>query len=158
MVQAGWAELGGCGADVLAVGDLPHDWLFPRTAAVVHHAGAGTTAAGLRAGVPALPVPVTADQPFWASRPSSWESLPGLRRSRTSPPKPSAPESRPACPIRPTAARPNPPTAPPQRTAPLRCSPTSAQDARGEPEGRSVAVVTREGFEVALERACPPRS
>ncbi|ROR46922.1 UDP-glucoronosyl/UDP-glucosyl transferase [Kitasatospora cineracea] len=37
-------------------------------AAVVHHAGAGTTAAGLRAGVPAVPVPVMADQPFWASR------------------------------------------------------------------------------------------
>ncbi|MGC2998318.1 glycosyltransferase [Streptomyces sp. G35A] len=68
VVQAGWAGLNGCGADVLAVGDLPHDWLFPRTAAVVHHAGAGTTAAALRAGVPAVPVPVMADQPFWASR------------------------------------------------------------------------------------------
>ncbi len=68
VVQAGWAELGGFGADVLAVGDVPHDWLFPRTAAVVHHAGAGTTAAALRAGVPAVPVPVMADQPFWAAR------------------------------------------------------------------------------------------
>lgn len=68
VVQAGWAELGGLGADVLAIGDVPHDWLFPRTAAVVHHAGAGTTAAALRAGVPAVPVPVMADQPFWASR------------------------------------------------------------------------------------------
>lgn len=68
VVQAGWAELSGYGPDVLAIGDVPHDWLFPRTAAVVHHAGAGTTAAGLRAGVPALPVPVMADQPFWASR------------------------------------------------------------------------------------------
>lgn len=68
VVQAGWADLSGCGDDVLTVGDVPHDWLFPRTAAVVHHAGAGTTAAGLRAGVPAVPVPVMADQPFWASR------------------------------------------------------------------------------------------
>ncbi|MER7950725.1 glycosyltransferase [Streptomyces sp. NPDC096079] len=68
VVQAGWAELSGRGADVLAIGDVPHDWLFPRTAAVVHHAGAGTTGAGLRAGVPAVPVPVMADQPFWASR------------------------------------------------------------------------------------------
>ncbi|MFF2727494.1 glycosyltransferase [Streptomyces sp. NPDC058008] len=68
VVQAGWAELGGWGPDILAIGDVPHDWLFPRTAAVVHHAGAGTTAAGLRAGVPALPVPVMADQPFWATR------------------------------------------------------------------------------------------
>ncbi|MCH0562984.1 MULTISPECIES: glycosyltransferase [unclassified Streptomyces] len=68
VVQAGWAGLSGSGAHVLAVGDVPHDWLFPRTAAVVHHAGAGTTAAGLRAGVPAVPVPVMADQPFWAAR------------------------------------------------------------------------------------------
>ncbi|MFF7458330.1 glycosyltransferase [Kitasatospora sp. NPDC008115] len=68
IVQAGWAGLGGHGPDVLTVGELPHDWLLPRTAAVVHHAGAGTTAAGLRAGVPAVPVPVMADQPFWASR------------------------------------------------------------------------------------------
>jgi sterol 3beta-glucosyltransferase len=35
---------------------------------VVHHAGAGTTGAGLRAGVPAVPVPVLVDQPFWADR------------------------------------------------------------------------------------------
>ncbi|MYV99086.1 glycosyltransferase [Streptomyces sp. SID3343] len=68
VVQAGWAGLSVVGDDVLAIGDVPHDWLFPRTAAVVHHAGAGTAAAGLRAGVPAVPVPVMADQPFWAAR------------------------------------------------------------------------------------------
>ena len=68
VVQSGWAELGAAGDDILVVGDLPHDWLFPRTAAVVHHAGAGTTGAGLRAGVPAVPVPVLVDQPFWADR------------------------------------------------------------------------------------------
>ncbi|MFE9000719.1 glycosyltransferase [Streptomyces sp. NPDC007875] len=68
VVQAGWAGLTAAGDDVLTVGELPHDWLFPRTAAVVHHAGAGTTAAGLRAGVPAVPVPAMADQPFWAAR------------------------------------------------------------------------------------------
>ena len=68
VVQSGWAELGPSGDDILVVGDLPHDWLFPRTAAVVHHAGAGTTGAGLRAGVPAVPVPVLVDQPFWADR------------------------------------------------------------------------------------------
>nr|WP_221375174.1 glycosyltransferase [Actinoplanes polyasparticus] len=68
VVQSGWAGLGPIGDDLLVVGDLPHDWLFPRTAAVVHHAGAGTTGAGLRAGVPAVAVPVLLDQPFWAGR------------------------------------------------------------------------------------------
>jgi UDP:flavonoid glycosyltransferase YjiC (YdhE family) len=68
VVQSGWAELRAGGSDLMLVGDLPHDWLFPRTAAVVHHAGAGTTGAGLRAGVPAVPVPVLVDQPFWADR------------------------------------------------------------------------------------------
>jgi UDP:flavonoid glycosyltransferase YjiC (YdhE family) len=47
---------------------VPHDWLFPRTAAVVHHGGAGTTAAGLRAGVPSVVVPFMSDQPFWGRR------------------------------------------------------------------------------------------
>ena len=46
----------------------PHDWLFPRVAAVAHHCGAGTTAAGLRAGVPTIPVPHFGDQPFWGRR------------------------------------------------------------------------------------------
>jgi sterol 3beta-glucosyltransferase len=54
--------------DYVVIGDMPHDWLFPRMAALVHHAGAGTAAAGLRAGVPAVTVPVLADQPFWAAR------------------------------------------------------------------------------------------
>lgn len=49
-------------------GDVPHALLFPRLAAVVHHAGAGSSAVALRAGVPAVTVPVTADQPFWAGR------------------------------------------------------------------------------------------
>ncbi|WP_410605128.1 glycosyltransferase [Amycolatopsis sp. lyj-90] len=54
--------------DLLTVQDVPHAWLFPRTAAVVHHGGAGTTAAALRAGVPALVCPVFSDQPFWGDR------------------------------------------------------------------------------------------
>jgi UDP:flavonoid glycosyltransferase YjiC (YdhE family) len=68
VVQTGWAELNPSGDDLLAVGDLPHDWLLPRMAAVVHHAGAGTAGATLRAGIPAVAVPVMADQPFWAGR------------------------------------------------------------------------------------------
>lgn len=50
---------------VLAVDSVPFEWLFPRMAALVHHGGVGTTATGLRAGVPAVVVPFTADQPFW---------------------------------------------------------------------------------------------
>jgi sterol 3beta-glucosyltransferase len=54
--------------DSIIIGDVPHDWLFPKMAALVHHAGGGTTAAGLRAGVPAVTVPHVGDQPFWAAR------------------------------------------------------------------------------------------
>ncbi|MFD0683590.1 glycosyltransferase [Actinomadura fibrosa] len=54
--------------DVLAVSDVPHSWLFPRMAAVVHHGGAGTTAAGLRAGAPTVVCPFFGDQPYWAER------------------------------------------------------------------------------------------
>ncbi|MEV0602925.1 glycosyltransferase [Streptomyces sp. NPDC050315] len=71
ILQAGWAGLTAAAHqddDILSVEDLPHALLFPRTAAVVHHCGAGTTAAALRAGAPTVPVPVTTDQPFWAAR------------------------------------------------------------------------------------------
>ena len=71
VIQAGWANLGAAqrgDADVIVIGEAPHDWLFPQMAAVVHHAGAGTTAAGLRAGIPTVSVPMITDQPFWASR------------------------------------------------------------------------------------------
>jgi UDP:flavonoid glycosyltransferase YjiC (YdhE family) len=67
---SGW---GGIQADNQAGNHLymesaPHDWLFPRCKAVIHHGGAGTTAAGLRAGIPNIVVPHTADQPFWGQR------------------------------------------------------------------------------------------
>lgn len=54
--------------DVFCADALPHDWLFPRVAATVHHGGAGTTGAALRAGVPTIVVPFVMDQPFWAAR------------------------------------------------------------------------------------------
>ena len=53
-------------ANILRIDAAPHDWLFPRVAAVVHHGGVGTTAAALRAGVPQIIVPFSADQPLWA--------------------------------------------------------------------------------------------
>jgi sterol 3beta-glucosyltransferase len=51
---------------VFCVDSVPHDWLFPRVAAVVHHGGAGTTASAFRAGVPSLGIPGFFDQPFWS--------------------------------------------------------------------------------------------
>lgn len=54
--------------DVLVVRDVPHSWLFPRMRAAVHHGGAGTTAAALRAGIPAVVCPFFGDQPYWGGR------------------------------------------------------------------------------------------
>lgn len=53
---------------IFMIDSIPHAWLFPRVAAVVHHGGASTTAAGLRAGVPSIIVPFFGDQPFWGRR------------------------------------------------------------------------------------------
>jgi UDP:flavonoid glycosyltransferase YjiC (YdhE family) len=53
---------------VFMVESVPFSWLFSRVAAVVHHGGAGTTAAGLRAGVPSIVIPFFGDQPFWGQR------------------------------------------------------------------------------------------
>lgn len=73
ILGAGWAGLATTGRtrlppDVFPIDYAPYDWLFPRMAAVVHHGGSGTTAAGLRAGVPALVVPFLFDQHFWGRR------------------------------------------------------------------------------------------
>jgi sterol 3beta-glucosyltransferase len=66
----GWAGLGKSDMpeDVYLVESVPHDWLFPQMSAVVHHGGAGTTAAGLRAGKPSIITPLFGDQPFWGDR------------------------------------------------------------------------------------------
>jgi UDP:flavonoid glycosyltransferase YjiC (YdhE family) len=53
---------------VFVLGDTPHDWLFPRTCAIVHHGGAGTSHAAARSGVPSVVVPFAGDQFFWAGR------------------------------------------------------------------------------------------
>ncbi len=51
---------------VFFVGHAPHDYLFPKVTAAIHHGGAGTTAAAVRAGIPSVVVPFYGDQPFWA--------------------------------------------------------------------------------------------
>ncbi|KAL2074858.1 hypothetical protein VTL71DRAFT_8637 [Oculimacula yallundae] len=71
LLSKGW---GGMGKDQLRVpdevfmlGNVPHDWLFKHVSCVVHHGGAGTTAAGITAGRPTLIVPFFGDQPFWGA-------------------------------------------------------------------------------------------
>src|SRR4029453_11965166 len=70
IVSEGWAHLGSetVPPNVFLIGDCPPDWLFPRCRAVCHHGGAGTTAAGLRAGLPTVVVPSFGDQFFWGQR------------------------------------------------------------------------------------------
>ena len=53
---------------MFAIDDTPHDWLFPRAAAVIHHAGSGTSHSAARAGVPSVVTPFAGDQFFWAER------------------------------------------------------------------------------------------
>ncbi|KAH6878387.1 hypothetical protein J4E91_000045 [Alternaria rosae] len=71
LLSKGW---GGMGAEELRIpenvfmlGNVPHDWLFKHVECVVHHGGAGTTAAGIAAGRPTLIIPFFGDQPFWGA-------------------------------------------------------------------------------------------
>ena len=71
LVSKGW---GGLGADQLGIpdgvfmlGNVPHDWLFKHVSCVVHHGGAGTTAAGVALGKPTVVIPFFGDQPFWGA-------------------------------------------------------------------------------------------
>jgi sterol 3beta-glucosyltransferase len=69
VLMSGWARLPDPGGDrVMAVDHVSHTWLFPRLAAAVHHGGAGTTAAALRAGIPSVVVPYFLDQTLWGHR------------------------------------------------------------------------------------------
>jgi len=71
LLATGWngmSKLEQLPADVFILESAPHAWLFPRMAAVVHHGGAGTTAAGLRAGVPNIIIPHGNDQFAWGCR------------------------------------------------------------------------------------------
>nr|XP_043612642.1 sterol 3-beta-glucosyltransferase UGT80A2-like [Erigeron canadensis] len=68
IINKGWGGLGNLAKSkdsVYLLDNVPHDWLFLQCAAVVHHGGAGTTAAGLKAACPTTVVPFFGDQPFW---------------------------------------------------------------------------------------------
>ncbi|KAJ5698704.1 hypothetical protein N7462_000709 [Penicillium macrosclerotiorum] len=69
IISKGWGNLGVDEIDVpdniLVIGSCPHDWLFRQVSCVIHHGGAGTTAAGLALGRPTIIVPFFGDQEFW---------------------------------------------------------------------------------------------
>ncbi len=70
LLLTGWGglQMASVPDNVFVLDAAPHAWLLPRMAAVVHHGGAGTTAEGVRAGVPSIIVPFVLDQPFWGAR------------------------------------------------------------------------------------------
>jgi sterol 3beta-glucosyltransferase len=71
VVALGWSKLNYAEAipeNIFLIESIPHSWLFPKMKMVVHHGGAGTTAAGLSAGKPTIVIPHNADQPAWGLR------------------------------------------------------------------------------------------
>lgn len=70
LISKGWGDMGK-GMDIpesiLLLGNVPHDWLFPKVRAVVHHGGAGTTAISMKCGKPTMIVPFFGDQSFWGA-------------------------------------------------------------------------------------------
>jgi len=69
IILSGWSKVNRSSSkDLLYLESVSHDWLLPRCGMIMHHGGAGTTSAGLRAGIPNIVIPFTADQPFWGKR------------------------------------------------------------------------------------------
>lgn len=70
ILATGWGGLTAdhMSKDVFVLDSIPHDWLFPKAAAIVHHGGAGTTGAVIRAGKPQMICPFVGDQFFWGQR------------------------------------------------------------------------------------------
>ena len=69
IILSGWSEIPHASStEFLYLDAVPHQWLLPRCKMVIHHGGAGTTSAGLRAGIPNIVIPFIADQPFWGRR------------------------------------------------------------------------------------------
>lgn len=71
ILHAGWSGLGDQGLpdNIFKIDYAPYSWLFPKMALVIHHGGSGTTAFGLRAGVPSCAIPILGfDQVYWGNR------------------------------------------------------------------------------------------
>ncbi|NUQ85971.1 MAG: glycosyltransferase family 1 protein [Anaerolineales bacterium] len=69
VILSGWGKVNRPSSkEFLYLDEAPHDWLLPCCKMLIHHGGAGTTSAGLRAGIPNIVIPFTADQPFWGWR------------------------------------------------------------------------------------------
>ena len=70
ILSRGWGNLGqgAPSQSIFQIDSVPHEWLFPKLAAIVHHGGAGTTGASLRSGAPSVLVPFFCDQFLWANR------------------------------------------------------------------------------------------
>jgi len=69
-IICGMGQIDNLPQNIFAIDTIPHTWLFPKMAAVCHHGGAGTTAAGFAAGVPSMIMPFSNDQFAWANRAS----------------------------------------------------------------------------------------
>ncbi|EGP89469.1 UDP-glucuronosyl/UDP-glucosyltransferase [Zymoseptoria tritici IPO323] len=69
LLSKGWGGIGSdtVPANIFMLDNVPHDWLFQHVSCVVHHGGAGTTAAGIAAGRPTVVIPFFGDQPFWGA-------------------------------------------------------------------------------------------
>ncbi|CAM3945465.1 glycosyltransferase [Bordetella muralis] len=70
VVWPGWSDIGSMPLpnNVLRIDAMPHDWLFPKMAAVIHHGGSGTSHSAARAGKPSIVIPFAGDQSFWSDR------------------------------------------------------------------------------------------
>jgi sterol 3beta-glucosyltransferase len=78
ILATGWGGLtaDNTSKDIFVLDAAPHDWLFPQVAAIVHHGGAGTTGAALRAGKPQIVCPFVGDQFFWGHRVADLSAAP----------------------------------------------------------------------------------
>ena len=82
LILSGWGRISDENEhrNILTLDSVEHSWILPRTAAMVHHGGAGTVGECLRAGIPSIAWPLGYDGMFWGVRISNLgAALPPLR-------------------------------------------------------------------------------